>query len=202
VPHDKTPASESPVQEGDFAAYATEAWPRLVRTAHLLTGDPREAEYLVRTALTEVYAGRRRIPLADVDFCVRRSLVGIHLGRARRRRLARWVPFREPGPGPRPRTGPGTGTGSGPEEDVGGRAAVRPAPAALPGRQRAVLVLRHWEGLSEAETAELLGCSVGAVRRQARRGLAALRVHPGLALHADLVRHPVPTPHTSSGAHR
>jgi DNA-directed RNA polymerase specialized sigma24 family protein len=79
---------------------------------------------------------------------------------------------------------------------------VRLALAALPGRQRAVLVLRHWEGLSEAETAELLGCSAGAVRRQARRGLAVLRAHPELALHADLFHHSVLTPHTISGAHR
>ena len=47
--------------------------------------------------------------------------------------------------------------------------------ARLPGRQRAVVVLRYYEGLSEAETAEALGCSVGTVKSQAARALARLR---------------------------
>jgi DNA-directed RNA polymerase specialized sigma24 family protein len=50
----------------------------------------------------------------------------------------------------------------------------------LPARQRAVIVLRYWEGLSEAEAAELLGCSVGNVKSAASRGMARLR-----DLHAD-----------------
>jgi RNA polymerase sigma factor (sigma-70 family) len=50
----------------------------------------------------------------------------------------------------------------------------------LPARQRAVIVLRYWEGLSEAEAADVLGCSVGYVKSAASRGMARLR-----ALHAD-----------------
>jgi RNA polymerase sigma factor (sigma-70 family) len=47
--------------------------------------------------------------------------------------------------------------------------------AKLPVRMRAVLVLRYWEDMSEADTAELMGCSVGSVKSQASRGLARLR---------------------------
>jgi len=53
--------------------------------------------------------------------------------------------------------------------------AVRRALAALPWPQRAVLVLRYFDGRSEAEIAEALGCSVGTVKSRASRGLAALR---------------------------
>ncbi|WP_329219408.1 hypothetical protein OG352_22990 [Streptomyces sp. NBC_01485] len=121
----------------DFAAYAQAGWPRLVTTAHLLSGDPREATELVRDTLVGVYARWRRIPRDDVDFYVRRSLVKDHLRRARRQ-----------------------------------RALPHGALGALSARQRAVLVMLHWEGLGEREIAQVLGCSAGAVRSHAQRGLA------------------------------
>ncbi|MFF7970686.1 sigma factor-like helix-turn-helix DNA-binding protein [Streptomyces sp. NPDC007905] len=129
---------EVPHPHHDFAAYAHASWPRLVATAHLLSGDPREATELVRNTLVRVRARWRRIPRDDVDFHVRRSLVKGHLRRARRRKAP-------------------------PHEAWG----------ALSARQRVVLVMLHWEGLGEVEIAQLLGCSAGAVRSRARRGLAA-----------------------------
>ncbi|MET7898191.1 SigE family RNA polymerase sigma factor [Streptomyces mirabilis] len=170
MPHTSSPASSetaaAPARNGEFAPYATAAWPRLVRTAHLLTGELREAEDLVRATLARVRARWRRIPRDDVDFYVRRSLVRTHLGRTRRRRAARLLAPLLP---ERARLAlPARG-------DALGRAL-----AALPARRRAVVVLRHWEGLGEAEIAQLLGCSAGTVKAHARRGLAALRAHPSL----------------------
>ncbi|GAA2487456.1 sigma factor-like helix-turn-helix DNA-binding protein [Streptomyces longisporus] len=83
-------SSPSPSPGGDFTAYAEEAWPRLLRTARLLTGDADEAADLARAALAQTYARRRRVPRDDADFYVRRTLVRLH-GRRRsprdRRRL-------------------------------------------------------------------------------------------------------------------
>ena len=62
------------------------------------------------------------------------------------------------------------------------------AEAALPPRQRAVLVLRYFESLSISETAAALGCSDGTVKSQAARGLASMRTHLGQANPAALTR--------------
>ncbi|MFI6336002.1 SigE family RNA polymerase sigma factor [Streptomyces sp. NPDC050535] len=169
VPAPEVPAP-APSPDGDFAAYAAAAWPRLVRTAHLLTGDFHEAEDLVQTTLAKVYARWRRIPRDDVDFYVRRSLVNNNRSRVRRRRVVHLLtPLlpermhqREPGHA----------------ETVEQRAALGQALGSLSARQRAVLVLRYWDDLSEAEIAEVLGCSAGTVKTHARRGLEALRAHP------------------------
>lgn len=78
-------SSQPPSPRGDFTAYATAAWPRLLRTARLLTGDADEAADLARAALAQTYARRRTVPPDDADFYVRRTLVRLH----RRRRSAR-----------------------------------------------------------------------------------------------------------------
>ncbi|MCW7942631.1 RNA polymerase subunit sigma-24 [Streptomyces hygroscopicus] len=173
----------------DFAAYSAAAWSPLVRTAHLLTGDFHEAEDLVRTTLAEVYSRWRRVPRDDVDFHVRRSLVRNNLGRIRRRRVAR-TPALLPIPLlPEPmRRRDARHT-----EPVERRTAAAEALATLPARQRTVLVLRYWDDLTEAEIAELLGCSPGKVRTHVRRGLAALRAHPAYDV--------CDRPHPVSGAH-
>ncbi|MEU1528233.1 sigma factor-like helix-turn-helix DNA-binding protein [Streptomyces fagopyri] len=189
-------------REGDFTTYAAAAWPRLVRTAHLLTGDLREAEDLVLATLARVRVRWRRIPRDDVAFYVRRSLVDHHLGRARRRRVTRlpapFLPGRSRRPAPdraKAVTVAVTGAGMEAATHAGMEAATerglpgrtrtaRSAPSALsalPARQRVVLVLRFDEGLGEAETAQLLGCSPGAVRALARRGLEALCADPSFA---------------------
>ncbi|MEU3555710.1 SigE family RNA polymerase sigma factor [Streptomyces fragilis] len=157
--------------EDRFQEFVQARWTRLVRTAYLLTGDRHLAEDLTQTALTKAYRSWRRVLRADSpEAYVRRILVSCNSDRFRKRRV------------------PESLTASVPERagrDEGERADTRgtlvEALAALPARQRAVIVLRYWEDLSETETAAALGCSAGTVKSQAAKGLAKLRATPGLA---------------------
>ncbi|MEV4944167.1 SigE family RNA polymerase sigma factor [Streptomyces sp. NPDC053755] len=179
---------ESDAEDDGFAAFAVAAWPRLVRTAQLLTGDFHEAEDLVQTTLAKVYSRWRRVPRAEIDFYVRRALINNNLSRLRRRRVAHLLtPVLPDSAG---------NAHAGHAEAVEQRTAILAALADLPGRQRAVMVLRYWEDLSEQEIANVLHCSIGTVKTHARRGLAALRAHPLLAA-APVPQFPAP-----SGARR
>nr|WP_234343296.1 SigE family RNA polymerase sigma factor [Streptomyces sp. NRRL F-5123] len=155
----------------DFESWAAARWPRLVRTAYLLTGDHHEAEDLVQTTLAKVYLGWSRISrLDEPDAYVHRALTNNNLSRFRRRRVVHLLTARLP-----ERSRPAA-TGR-----VETRASLVVALAALPPRMRAVVVLRYWEDLSEQQVADVLGCSVGNVKSQASRALRKLRDHPALA---------------------
>jgi RNA polymerase sigma-70 factor (sigma-E family) len=151
--------------DAEFHAYMAARWPVLVRTAYLLTGDRFLAEDLAQTALTRVYASWRRVRRADdVDAYVRRVLVNANSGRYRKRRVAEQL------------VGvPADGRSHVPHEPIAERSALMAALAELAPRQRAVVVLRYWEDLSEREVAAVLGCSVGTVKSQASKALARLR---------------------------
>jgi RNA polymerase sigma-70 factor (sigma-E family) len=146
-----------------------------VRTAHLLTGDHHEAEDLVQQTLAKVYPHWARVSRLDSpDAYLHRALVNNSFSRHRLRRarhlLMPWVPER-PEPAQTAR--------------VEQRSLLLQALAELPPKQRAVVVLRYWEDLSEQQVAEAVGCSVGNVKSQASRGLAKLREHPALAEYVD-----------------
>lgn len=163
----------------DFDTFAAARWPHLVRTAYLLTGDHHEAEDLVQSTLAKVYLGWSRIRRLDVpDAYVHRALVNNNLSRFRKRRVAQLLTPLLP---ERVRADPHI-----PTED---RVLLMTALAALPPRQRAAVVLRYWEDLSEHQVADILGCSLGNVKSQASRGLRKLRDHPALA---ELAGAPVP----------
>lgn len=162
----------------DFESYAAVRWSRLVWTAYLLTGDHHEAEDLVQATLAKVYLAWPRISRLDApDAYVHRALVNNNLSRFRKRRVVQLLTSRLP---ERAREG---GTAQ-----VEERALLMAALATLPPRQRAVVVLRYWEDLSEHQVAEVLGCTPGNVKSQASRGLAKLREHPVLAGLAPEVR--------------
>jgi RNA polymerase sigma-70 factor (sigma-E family) len=138
----------------------------LLRTAYLLTRDHALAEDLVQTALAKAWFAWSRIEGGDPEPYVRRIMVNTYASWWRRR----WngeVPSDE-----LPETPAPTAT----EE----RTDLWQALGRLPRRQRAVVVLRYYEDLTEAETARLLGCSVGTVKSQTNKAFAKLRLDPAL----------------------
>ncbi|MFE4307624.1 SigE family RNA polymerase sigma factor [Streptomyces sp. NPDC056891] len=175
-------------EDDGFTEFAVAAWPRLVRTAQLLTGDFHEAEDLVQTTLTKVYARWRRVPRGEIDLYVRRALINNNLSRVRRKRVVHLLTPVLPESLRH--------TSAGHAEAVEQRTALLAALADLTVRQRAVMVLRYWEDLTELEIASVLNCSIGTVKTHARRGLAALRAHPGLV---TVPAAPLPAP---TGARR
>ncbi len=153
----------------DFRTFAASRWPGLVRLAFGLTGDRFLAEDIAQTALARAYVAWRRVSRADdPDAYVRRILVNTSNRRFRRRRVTEQ-------PGNLPET-----PVDGPADLIGERTALVAALHQLPPRQRAVIVLRYWQDLTDAQIAAALGCSPGTVRSQLARALAKLRVDPAL----------------------
>jgi RNA polymerase sigma-70 factor (sigma-E family) len=154
-----------PVDDDAFRAFVQRQWGPLVRTAYLLTGDRSTAEDLVQAALEKAHRHWARIRRADSpEAYVRRVMVNTALSWRRRRRIAE-VPL----------LGRDEAAGDDPYARTDTRYEVIAALRRLPPRTRAVLVLRYFEDLSEADIAQVLGCSPGSVKSQASRGLARLR---------------------------
>lgn len=160
-----TPASPT------FDDYVASRGAALLRLAFMLTGDRHLAEDLTQDTLVRVYGRWSRVAgMEQIDAYVRRVLVNAHVS-WRRRRSSREVPLAEPADVVHPAAADGSDSSdSTAERDQAWRLL-----ATLPPKQRAVLVLRYYEDLSDREVAEVLGCSAGTVRSQASRGLATLR---------------------------
>lgn len=157
--------------EAEFHEFVVARWPRLVRTAYLLTGDRHHAEDLAQATLVRAFQGWNRVRTSDSpDAYVHRIMVRCNASRFRKRRVAEQL-------GELPERGTSDAA-----EQVAQRRALVAALQDLPKKQRAIVVLRFWSDLTERETAEVVGCSVGAVKSQTHRALAKLRQHP--ALHA------------------
>lgn len=152
--------------EDRFAAYVRERGDHHLRVAVLLTGDWHAAEDLVQASLVKLCRVWPRLDTAtDPDAYLRRIMVNTHRSWWR----ARWR--RETPAAVLPEGAAGDDLAD--RQAVG--AVVREALARLPRQQRAVLVLRYCEDLSEAEVAQVLGCSAGTVKTHAHRGVRALR---------------------------
>jgi RNA polymerase sigma-70 factor (sigma-E family) len=158
-----------------FREFVDARWNALLRLANLLTGgDRHEAEDLVQIALMKALGRWGHID--DPEGYVRKVMYRHQISRWRLRR-----PHREPTFAVLPE-----------ERDVADRTSavdlrvsVAEALTRLTPRQRAMLVLRYFEDLSETEVASVLGCSVGTVRSTTHRSLTRLRgLAPELGLHA------------------
>jgi RNA polymerase sigma-70 factor (sigma-E family) len=145
----------------DFDAFVAARYAALLRTAYLLTGHHQDAEDLLQQTLVKAVAAWKRID-GDPEPYVRTILVRQNVSRWRRRR------WRELSADVLPE-------GQVAAEDVENRVALHRALGVLAPRQRAVIVLRYYEDLSEAETAQALGIAVGTVKSQARDALRRLR---------------------------
>ena len=148
-----------------FREFMRGRWPAMVRLAYGLTGDLGHAEDVAQAAFARAYASWARVAgTGDPDAYVRRIVINENHSRFRRRRVAENLVDAVPEPPPQPAADP-----------LGDSEALMRALRRLGPRQRAVVVLRFWMDMSEAETAAALGCSVGTVKSQASRALAALR---------------------------
>jgi RNA polymerase sigma-70 factor (sigma-E family) len=160
--------------EQGFEEFVTARRGALLRTAYLLTGGHDDAEDLVQAALVKCVPKWKRIADRPEPY-VRQVLSRESISRWRNRR------WRETSVG----TVPERATASVGSDE---RLLLRTALMSLPPRQRAVIVLRYYEDLTEQQTAGQLGIAVGTVKSQARDGLARLRtVVPDLDLGDDEV---------------
>lgn len=141
----------------------------LLRAAWLLTGDWAAAEDLVQTAFVRAWPHWRRLDdERAAEAYVRRVMLNAYLS-ARRRRWRGETPTAD------------LPEHAAPAADADLRGALVEAVRRLPRRQRAVVVLRFFDDLTEAQTASVLGCSVGTVKSQTSKALAGLRRDPRLA---------------------
>jgi RNA polymerase sigma-70 factor (sigma-E family) len=156
---------DGPAREA-FRGYVTTRSPALLRTAYLLTGDRTDAEDLLQEALARLAVSWHRVREHEaLDGYVRRTMINLRTSRWRVRRVET-VSMAEP---------PGATVGGDLADPLADHDAMWRALQRLPMRMRAVLVLRFYEDLSEAEAADVLACSVGTVKSQTSRALAKLR---------------------------
>ena len=172
LPVTTLPVDGRPSEPAGFRDFVEARSGALLRSGWLLTGDWPSAEDLVQTALAAVWPRWNSLTRQDApELYVRKIMVNTYL----RWRQRRW-------------TGE-VATGRLPElqaygdvfAQVDARQALIAALDRLPARQRAVVVLRYFADQTESQTAEAMGCSVGAVKSHASKALAKLRDAPGLA---------------------
>src|SRR6201987_4722757 len=165
------PVDDRPSEPDGFREFVEARSSALLRSGWLLTGDWPSAEDLVQTALAAAWPRWSSLRRQDApELSVRKIMVNPFL-RGRQRRWNGEI-----------------GTGRLPETQaydvfaqVDARQSLLAALDRLPARERAVVVLRYFADQTESQTAEAMGCSVGAVKAHAAKAMARLRDAPGLS---------------------
>jgi len=165
----KAPRATKGADTSEFDGFVTARGPSLLRTAFLLTGDRQRAEDLVQTALGKTWPRWSSVAAGPREAYVRKVMLTTYIAWWRRRWNGEYPTSALP-------------EQPAPDRDLDQRRDLLTALASLPKGQRAVVVLRYFEDLTEAQTAELLGCSVGTVKSQTARALANLRQCPALSV--------------------
>jgi RNA polymerase sigma-70 factor (sigma-E family) len=152
------------IRAQEFEDFVVGALPELLRFGVVLTGDRHRADDLVQTALVKTMRRWAAIDRGQPMAYVRRVMVTTQLTWWRRARRETGLP-----------EGLDIADPARPEAAYDDQQALAGALAALPPRQRAVIVLRYYAGYSEAEIAETLGCSAGTVKSQSAKARQTLR---------------------------
>lgn len=158
----------------DFGEFVEAELSGLLRYGYVLTGNPHDASDLVQTVLEKIgsrWPSIRRKTTDPVAY-IRRSMANAHISRWRRVKRETLVAET---PEQRGYT----------EADPFEHEPLLRAVGQLPPRQRAVIVLRYYEGLSESEIADSLGVSPGTVKSQASKAIATLRTRVGTPIESD-----------------
>lgn len=149
----------------EFDEFAQSRSAALLRYGYVLSGNEHDAADLAQEALARLKSAWPRVRYkADPESYVRTTMARLHVSWWRRRQREHPVAALPERPAMDPEI-----------ERVEAAQGLWEALATLPRRQRAVLVLRYFEDLTEAQTADALGCAVGTVKSQARDALAKLR---------------------------
>ncbi|MFG2052966.1 SigE family RNA polymerase sigma factor [Micromonospora sp. NPDC048930] len=156
----------------EFDEFVVACSPRLLRTAYLLTRDRVLAEDLLQTALTKAWFVWHRLDGGPEPY-VRKIIANTYASWWRRRWNGEEAMAEPPEEQP-----------TDPYAVLDARDELWRSLGRLPRRQRTVLVLRYFEDLSEAEIAQVMGCTVGTVKSQAAKALAKLRLDETLGVMA------------------
>lgn len=155
------PTGQAP---GSYEEFVTAASGKLFRAAYLLTGSRHDAEDLLQTSLVKLYvAWRKAEAAASTGAYARRILMNTFISSRRPARFTRERLFDE------------VPENQVHDRDPADRLSFWPRVMALPPRQRAVVVLRYYEDLSEQEIADTLGCALGTVKSTASAAIKRLR---------------------------
>ena len=149
----------------DFADFVGARWASLYRLAYLLAGSPTGAEDLLQTTLEKAYMNWARIGRMEHPEAYVRRMLATTMVSGRRRAWTRERPWGELPDVPEESA----------DAPVLDRSLLWPLVCALPAHQRAVIVLRYYEDLTEAQIAEALGCAPGTVKSRSSAAVAALR---------------------------